>query len=172
MKNQYQNQNRKAVLHVRVYNAHGNSLEVAYDAKGNVLNANQIIKFEHDTLAWVNFLKNVTFLGYIKIKIAKITRQNEKGVYVESKETKKDFQYEIDVKFLGSEKAKKILAKKNKKAKEGGQAGEVIEDELQKARDEYKKLYGKKGHHMWKLETLKTKIAEHESNKKILVPTD
>jgi len=88
--------NQKPMIHLRVFQAHGNSPLVAYDEKGNVINKNQVVKIMHDTMEYYNFLKNLGYLGYIKVKVEKVTLPNDEGQWLDvvqgaSKEDEKKY---------------------------------------------------------------------------------
>jgi len=102
MKNQ---KSQKAVLHLRVYSPYGSQRTVARNNAGAVLNENQIIKLEHDTLEYLNFLKHVKYLGYVEITVEKATRRKKKGGYADIETSLKDYQFEVDKHFLGPDEA-------------------------------------------------------------------
>lgn len=59
---------KKSVVHLRVYK--GSSM--AYDANKNPLNENQIVKIQHGSFEWINFMKMAVKNGYCKVKVEKV----------------------------------------------------------------------------------------------------
>ena len=56
---------KKPTVSLRVYKGS----EVYYDKEGNVVNENQIITLEHNTLSWRLFLQHITRHGYVLVEV-------------------------------------------------------------------------------------------------------
>ena len=154
MKNQ--NQNQKSVVHLRVFEPYGNSATIAYDRGGAILNKNQLVKIMHSTLEWDNYLKNIKFLGIVDVKVERLIIKNAEGEWVDSEESKLEYQHELNVARFGKENADAMRSELEKEY-------EIPKTELEVLKDEYKELFNKKVHHTWSEELIKEKINEFKT---------
>ncbi|WP_299116921.1 hypothetical protein [uncultured Winogradskyella sp.] len=60
---------KKPIVHLRVYKSNGMGNKVSYDENRKVQNENTLVKLQHNSLEWTNYLKNIRFLGYIKVDV-------------------------------------------------------------------------------------------------------
>lgn len=83
---------KKPTVSLRVYKGS----EVYYDKEGNVVNENQIITLEHNTLSWRLFLQHITRHGYVLVEV-------EKAYYSELKDGKEIIEELKDIKDIQDE---------------------------------------------------------------------
>lgn len=84
---------KKPTVSLRVYKGP----EVYYDKDGNVINENQIITLEHNTLSWRLFLQHITRHGYVLVEVERAyysQLKDGKEIIEELKELK-SFQDEV-----------------------------------------------------------------------------
>ena len=149
--------NQKSVLHLRVYSSYGNNSDLAFNRAGKILNPNQLIKMQYQTLEYDNLMKNIQYLGYVKWEVEKILILNKDLEWEESKEPKDKYQHELNVAFYGKDEAIKMLDSVDEE-----EVKEEVKEltELEQAKQDYIDEFGKKPHHSWGVEQLKQKIAE------------
>lgn len=158
---------KKPIVKIRVYRGS----EMNYDASGKVKNENFLISVEHGTNLWKLTMKNLRLNGYCKVDVDSVWDLNKNGDYIEredtgviKKEVKNTFEFEKVIKLTpDQERIAKLEAMIEKLTK--GQEDEVEEDvedvsELDKARQEYEKLFEKKVFHGWSIEQLREKIQQ------------
>lgn len=158
----------KPTIKLRVYRGS----EINYDAKGNVRNENQLVTLQHNTVEWRTYLKNIKLHGYCDIKVDSIYVNGEKvtdGSEVYEKEVHDAFKGKIEVKLTPEQKKIAELEAKLEAFMSGNKTKEDPKkdsntDDLSKARDKYKELFGKPPHHKAKLEKILSDIAEKEAN--------
>lgn len=152
---------KKPIAHLRVYKG----TELNYDSSGKIKNENQSVKIEHNTIGWANFLKYLKPNQFIKVEVERVL---DGETFKEIKDIE-PFKEEVAAAFSPVKKEvltadQKRIAELEKKIDQlaGGNKPKDEDDELTKARTEYVKVFGKKGHHSWSVEQIKEKIAEKE----------
>ena len=168
--------NQKAVVHLRVYSKYGNTNEIA-TAGNRILNDNQLIKLTHNTLEWKNFIKNLMFLGYVKVVVEKLHEykgSDAKDVTASiNDELKEALALESSTMEEKSTSNKAILERlekleaENKKLKENQTNSlETVQDELlsndneelEQLRADYLEKFGKEAHKASTIKSLKQKL--------------
>jgi len=172
-------------IHLHIYKIKKGIPGVVKDEKGKVVNDNHKVSLPFDTMEWNNWLKQVIPSGIIKIDVigfAKI-KTDENGHYVShtfvdvpeevEKKVQDSLVVKLDIKLTPEQKEIAELKKEGAelkamvKAMQSGNSS-VVEDksetppELVEAKEKYVNIFGKKGHHLWSLETIKEKIAEKQ----------
>lgn len=164
---------QKTVVHLRVYKGNGRNEELSYDENRKVQNENILVKLTHDTLEWLNFIKNLKVLGYVKPTVEKVIEGKE-----ENKELVATIQKEVDSVNKPAEKEMTVEQKRiaELEAKldalmNGGKAPKApnkevkdADDSLDAIRAEYEKVVGKKPFHGWDEATLKQKMEEAQNS--------
>lgn len=165
---------KKPIVHLRVYR--GGDLN--YTADGKIKNENQSVKITHDTVEWSNFLRHLKSNQYGKVEVEKVLdplKMNEKTELepISDKDKLEAIKKEVSKAFNGPEN-EVVLTPEQKKIAEleakldaltnKGDKKEPndVDDELSKAREEYVKVFGKKGHHSWSVEEINQKIKEKQ----------
>lgn len=170
------NENIMNIVTLRLYRG-----KETYNKTGKLTSENQLYKISHNTTDWVNFKKtaaytfsNAEVLAFNKQivkmeeeevlgKLTPVARYSYKEISI-PEELKK----EVKAIFQGEEKVltpdqKKIaeLEKKIDNLSNGNREQKPNTDEdLNNARAEYKKVFGKKGYAGWTVEQINAKIAE------------
>lgn len=169
-------------IHIHIYKAKQGVTGIATGENGIVLNENHIVKLPYDTMEWHNYLKTLQPNGIIKVDVLgfyKSTNEDgsfayddcgeevEKAVHTalygkEDRPLSKDEEIALLKKQVGE------LIAHNKKPKEATKAAPAketkpdatpnVNEELEAARDRYKEIFGKKPHHMKKLESINEEI--------------
>ena len=123
--------------------------------------APEIVKITENTLE--SYLKNIKCLGYKYYEVDVIEggrfSQDELNKLMNNKAVQKS---ESELRFEAQQKEideLKALLKDSKKEVK------PIDEELEKAKTDYKNIIGKKPHHTWDEETIRLKITEFEENK-------
>lgn len=168
---------KKPTISIRVYKGK----QMSFDAKGNVLNDNQSIKYVHDTVEWQNFLKNITANGYCNVEVesAKIIEKvKEGGFFIDKvsdyenvdaikKELEDAFKNQTEVKLTPEQqkiadleaKLNALVSQSEKSTKKTEVKQEPVkETDLDALRKEYEDVVGKKPHHMAGEEKLRADI--------------
>ncbi len=159
-------------IHLHVYKQKVGIKGVAKDEKGKILNDNHLVKLTHGTKEWANYLKHLKINAFVKVEVKGfLNKVNEDGTFKyedvsESllKEVHTALHGEVDRKLtseekitLLEEKIEALTSKEAPKAKETPKAKEV-DPELVKAREDYAKVFGKKGGPSWSVEQIREKI--------------
>lgn len=157
---------KKPIVHLRVYKG-----ELNYTSDGKIKNENQSVKIQHNTVEWFNFMKYLNANQYSKVGVDRVLN----GSTMEPLKDYKEIEEEVKKAFEGQDKEiqltpdqKRIAELEAKieglmKASKPVKSDVVVpkeDNELQEARKEYQKVFGKKGHHSWTVDQLKEKIAE------------
>ena len=169
------------IVHLRIYKQKVGVKGVATDENGKILNDNHLVKLTHDTKEWYNYIKHLKINCFVKVEVKGFLKEVKKDGSFEYekvsesllKEVHSALHGEVDRKLTPDEKIemleKKIEALSNgqdqKEKKEPKEDKPEIDPELAKAREEYMKAFGKKGHHSWNAETILKKIEEHKKEK-------
>jgi len=160
---------KKPIVKLRVYRGK----QMNYNENGSVQNENQLISVEHKSMQWKLTMKTLPIMGYCKVIVDHVLK-DENGKWKEySKLDIKDYSKEVAEAYSPKSKIPKTadqlrieqLEAQNKEmmAKmEDFMSGnktdkiQVIEnkDLLKKLQDEYFLLYEKKAHHMMKEDRL------------------
>ena len=163
--------NTKPIVQLRVYRSNGNGNQLSYDGNGNIQNTNQKVTEIYQTIEWANYLRHIRVHGFIKVTVEKVDDPNGK-VTIEQvqKEVDKAMNPEVEKPLTPEQKQiaelkAMVEALSGGKKAESKDAKEVVNDdaELTKAREEYVKVFGKKGHHTWSVEQINEKIAEEQN---------
>lgn len=158
---------KKPVVHLRVYR--GSDLN--YTANGKIKNENQSIKITHNTVHWADFKKHLHANQYVKVEVEKVLDGND---HTKELSDISKFIEEVEIAFNGPKIEKALTPEQieiaelkaqlnafmsaGKKESIKNDSKEEIDIELQAARDEYVKVFSKKGHHSWTVEQIKEKI--------------
>lgn len=154
------NQNQLKVVHLRAYEPYGGNQQVAYNRAGGLLNKSTIIKLIYHSVEWVNFFKNVRYLPYVQMEVAKVTEKSGDD-YVEVKDEKFINKLNSEIHFAITGQELKAETKSNNTTESLGNGNDdTPEARLARARKEYTALTGNKGGANWKAETIEAKIKE------------
>lgn len=157
--------NTKPVVRLRWYKNNGFGNQISRDENGKIQNKNQTVTEIYNTIEWNNYLKHIGVHGFIKVDAEEVTDPL-------GKTTKEQVQKEVNAalfpesnKPLTPEQKQIAELKAMVEALSGKKESkiDVVDEDLTKTREEYVKVFGKKGHHSWSVEQLKEKIAEEQN---------
>ena len=131
----------KPVVHLRVYRGNGKNDKLSYDEDGKVENENILVKLVHASLEWVNYLKNLRALGFVRPTVEKVYLGNKgkDGQVQYDQEAKKsvvaEIQEEVNETTQLSPMETKKKSKKDKKSEDAkDQRIKELEQELAAAK--------------------------------------
>jgi hypothetical protein len=172
---------KKPTISLRVYKGS----EVYYDKEGNVINENQIITLEHNTLSWRLFLQHITRHGYalVEVERAYFSELKDGEEKIEEVKELKSFQNEVEKAFNPAddvvltpeqlriqeleaknaefqEKLDSLITSKVEGATKPPKKLTTEKTKIQLLRAEYYELAGKRCAPSWDESTLELKINE------------
>ena len=124
---------------------------------GNAIRLNYCKDYIHKTKAIKSVFENMHIALHHSVFIFGIGYMLKKN-----EEKARSTEFAVDADLPTEYETRKKEKKKPKEAKEDKTE---IDPELAKAREEYMKEFGKKGHHSWDTETILKKIKEHKTEK-------
>lgn len=174
---------KKSMVHLRVYKG----AKMFYDENGKAQNENQLVKIQHGSFEWNNFLKMAKLNGYCKIEVEKVL--DVSGFYEDEKILEVDDVglYEKEILESTKEKEKELtpeqkriqelekkinsLLKKETDSKDvkqidvkDAQVEDGFPEELEDVQKLYEEELGKKAHYKASRETLIQQIKENKTN--------
>jgi DNA-binding transcriptional MerR regulator len=152
---------------------------VTYDIKGNVTSKAENISLQYGTPEWVNYLKHLRANGITKAEVLNVYDLNEvnEKESVESLKRYKEVEGFEEIQDEVNESTKtptaeltpeqkqikdlqEMVAKLQESSSKQQQVNPNENSELKIARDEYEKLFGKKGGPTWTVEQINQKIED------------
>lgn len=96
---------KKPIVHLRVYKNDGTG-SVSYNADKTIKNENILVKLQHLSLEWNNYLKNLKYLGFVKVEVERVVPEGVKAKENEHKDKSKFKAIidEVNKAFKGKEK--------------------------------------------------------------------
>lgn len=171
------------IIHLHVYRGKQGAQGIVKDEKGKVLNINNLVKLTHNTKEWDDYLKMLRINGFVKVEVKGFLaglksngdlELNNDGSF-KYNEVPESVLKEVKEALKGSDEVK-LTPEQKEIAELKTQMAELIsgnkekvpskvDPELDKAREDYEKVYSEKGHHLWSLSTILEKIKEKSNQK-------